>query len=218
MNIANNVKFIREQIDSINPEVKIIAATKTQTVEAIKQCMGTKLVLSAGENRVQELIAKYDSSFRWDFIGTLQRNKVKYVVDKVELIHSVDKLSLAETINKECKKINKIQNILIEINAGEEESKGGIKLSELDEFLCSIAHLSQINVKGIMAVAPICDDDAILKRIFDNVYEEFFKRKNNNFNILSMGMSNDYLTAVQCGANVVRIGRGIFGERVYNNG
>ena len=215
MDIVNNIVNIRRQIDKINKDVKIIAATKTQSVEAIKLCMSSGLILAAGENKVQELTSKYVDSFRWDFIGQLQTNKVKYIIDKVELIHSVDRLPLAEKIEKECAKIGKIQDVLVEINTGNEETKGGISLDNLEEFLQSISQFSHIRIRGLMAVAPAFYGENELREVYTAVYNEFKKRQNEEFNCLSMGMSNDYMIAVECGANIVRIGRGIFGERVY---
>ena len=223
--IENNIKEIREKLDSISRDVEIVAATKTRTIDEIRRCMGTGMVLALlsrgretamdGENRVQELTEKYTPDFRWDFIGRLQTNKVKYIIDKVELIHSLDRIPLAETIQKECEKHSKKQKVLIEINTGDEENKGGISLCELDGFLNEVARFDKIIVTGMMAVAPLYYGEDELKRTFTGVYEEFFKRKTSTFNTLSMGMSNDYLIAAECGATMVRPGRAIFGERSY---
>ena len=215
MNIIDNIKEIREKLNEINPSIDILAATKTQNISAIRECMSSGMIIAAGENRVQELIEKYVPEFRWDFIGRLQTNKVKYIIDKVDLIHSVDRFTLAETIEKESAKINKKQNILIEINGGNEENKGGISLEFLDEFIDKISIFSHINICGLMVVTPILLQTNELKNIFDNVYKEFQKRKTISFKYLSMGMSNDYLIAAECGANIVRPGRCIFGERSY---
>lgn len=215
MDIVGNIINVRNSIDTINKDVKIIAATKTQSIEAINLCMNSGLILAAGENKVQELTAKYTDAFRWDFIGQLQTNKVKYIVDKVELIHSLDRFSLAQIIEKECAKRGKKQDVLIEINTGKEEAKGGIAIENLDAFLYSISQFEHINVRGLMAVAPVYYTDEQLRAVYTAVYKEFNKRQNSEFNCLSMGMSNDYMIAVECGANIVRIGRGIFGERIY---
>lgn len=213
--IQDNVRRIREELDAVSQNVAIVAATKMRTIEEIRSCMETGLVLAAGENRVQELTEKYTSDFRWDFIGRLQTNKVKYIVDKATLIHSMDRVGLAEVVQKECVKHDKKQDVLIEINTGEEEAKGGIFLRDLDAFLQEMAKFDRIVVKGLMAVAPVTYGEDELKKTFESVYEEFFKRKNGTFDTLSMGMSGDYLIAAKCGATMVRPGRAIFGERSY---
>lgn len=213
--IQENVIEIRKKLNEVNPSTGILAATKTRTIEEIRDCLSTGLVLGAGENKVQELRDKYTPDFRWDFIGQLQTNKVKYVVGKAELIHSMDRISLAEEIQKECRKKSVRQKVLIEINTGNEESKGGISLSNLDAFLEELQRFDLISVVGLMAVAPVFYTSDELKKTFDGVYEAFFKRKSATFDTLSMGMSNDYLIAAECGANLVRPGRAIFGERQY---
>ena len=216
MTITERIIEIRKTVDKINPSAEIVAATKTQDITAIRECMGTGSVVAAGENRVQELIGKYTPEFRWDFIGRLQTNKVKYIIGKVDLIHSLDRLSLAEQIEKECKKTGIKQKVLIEINGGEEENKGGINLNDLDSFLDELSAFSHIDVCGLMAVAPVDYTESQLKKVFDGIYEAYFKRKNPVFKYLSMGMSNDYEIALNCGANIIRPGRVIFGERCYN--
>lgn len=213
--IEQNVREIREKLNAVNSAVQIVAATKTRTIEEIRACMGTGVVVAAGENRVQELVEKYTPEFRWDIIGRLQTNKVKYIIDKVEYIHSMDRIALAETVQKECEKHQKKQKVLIEINTGEEENKGGIALGELDRFLDELSGYDRIIVSGMMAVAPVFYGEDELKKTFSTVYEEFFKRKTPVFTTLSMGMSNDYLLAAECGATMVRPGRAIFGERSY---
>lgn len=215
MNIQESVIDLRRKLDEINKETQIVAATKTRTLEEIRECMQTGLCLAAGENRVQELRDKYVPDFRWDFIGSLQTNKVKYVVGKATLIHSLDRLPLAEVIDKEAKKHGIVQDVLVQINSGNEESKSGILLSETESFLQKLTVFENIRVCGLMAVAPIDFDEDNLKRTFTSVYEEFAKRKNDVFRYLSMGMSNDCFIAAACGANIVRVGRSIFGERNY---
>lgn len=216
MSIQDNLKIILNNISQYNDKAQLVAATKTQTISSIKEVMSSGKVLSAGENRVQELLEKYDNSFRWDFIGQLQTNKVKYIVDKVDLIHSVDRINLAEVINKESAKINKIQDILIEINAGKEEAKGGIFLEDTEKFLQALIGLPNVRVRGMMAVVPLECQENTLKHTFDEVYSLYSKLYSKEFCYLSMGMSNDYLLALQSGANLIRLGRAIFGERVIN--
>lgn len=215
MSISENVRKIREELDKINPLTRIVAATKTRNPEEIKECMETGFCLAAGENRVQELTEKYTTEFRWDFIGRLQTNKVKYVVGKAELIHSFDRIGLAEALQKECVKKNTVQKVLVEINTGEEENKGGIFLGDLDEFLDETAAFDRIEVAGLMAVAPAFYSEDMLKKVFSDTYEAFFRRKSATFNELSMGMSGDYKIAAACGATIVRPGTAIFGARSY---
>ena len=215
MDIVDNINGIISEIHAVNPECKLVAATKTQSIDAIRKAMGTGLVLAAGENRVQELTEKYVPEFRWDFIGQLQTNKVKYIIDKVDLIHSVDRLNLAETIEKESSKRRKVTDILMEINSGKEESKGGIYLEDAEKFRDELSAFEHIRLRGIMAVAPAYYTEEELKFTFDSVYEVFHKLKSDDFTYLSMGMSNDYLTAVKSGANLIRLGRAIFGARQY---
>ena len=215
MTIQENVKNIAEELKKINSSASIIAASKTRSIEEIRACMETGLVLGVGENRVQEFREKFTPDFRWDFIGRLQTNKVKYIVGKADTIHSMDRIALAEEIQRECQKKDVKQKVLIEINSGEEESKGGIRLDELDAFSDELSKFDRIIVSGLMAVAPVFYSEEELEKTFDNVYNAFFKRKTDVFSVLSMGMSNDYLIAAKCGANVVRPGRAIFGERNY---
>ena len=215
MNIRDSVTELRRKLDEINPAVQIVAATKTRTIEEIRECMDTGLCVAAGENRVQELRDKYVPDFRWDMIGRLQTNKVKYVVGRAELIHSLDRLELAEAIDKEAKKHGLIQDVLIEINSGEEESKGGILLADTDAFLDKLSALSNLKVRGLMAVAPVYYSEDQLKKTFTDVYNVFARLKSDDFRYLSMGMSGDCFIAAECGANIVRVGRTIFGERNY---
>lgn len=215
MNIQENVRKIRAELDEINSSARIVAATKTRTLDEIRQCMETGLCLAAGENRVQELTAKYTPEFRWDFIGQLQTNKVKYVVGKAELIHGFDRIALAEALQKECEKKNTRQKVLVEINTGEEENKGGIFLGDLDRFLDETSAFDRIEVVGLMAVAPVFYSEDMLKKAFTDTYEAFFRRKSDVFKELSMGMSGDYKIAAACGATIVRPGTAIFGARSY---
>ena len=215
MSIRESVTELRKKLDEINPSVQIVAATKTRTIEEIRECMDTGLCVAAGENRVQELRDKFVPDFRWDFIGRLQTNKVKYVVGRAELIHSLDRIELAEAIDKEAKKRGVIQNVLIEINSGEEESKGGILLGETEEFLDKVSAYGNLKVKGLMAVAPAFYSEDLLRKTFTDVYNEFARLKNSEIEYLSMGMSGDCFIAAECGANIVRVGRTIFGERIY---
>ncbi len=214
--ITDNIYKIKAEIDRRNPGCEIVAATKTRTVDEIKEALATGLVAAAGENRVQELTEKFTPEFKWDLIGRLQTNKVKYVVDKVRLIHGVDRISLAEQIEKECVKKGVKSRILIEINTGKEESKGGIFLEDTEKFLSELTAFPHIEVCGLMAVAEKTDDTKYLRHVFDKVYGVFDRLRNDTFRYLSMGMSEDYKIALDSGSNLIRPGRIIFGERVYD--
>ncbi|HOO22853.1 MAG TPA: YggS family pyridoxal phosphate-dependent enzyme [Clostridia bacterium] len=218
MDIVKNITEITAKIRSINKDAELVAATKTRTIDEVRLAFNTGLISAAGENRAQELISKFDAAIVWDFIGQLQTNKVKYIIDKARLIHSVDRLELAKVIDKEAKKINKIQDCLIEVNSGKEDTKGGIYLEDVERFLDEIAPFENIRIRGIMAVAPLYYTEDELRRTFDEVYAKYTLFKGGCFNYLSMGMSNDYLVAVEAGANLVRLGRAIFGERGAFNG
>ena len=216
MSIQSAVKELRKKLDEIDPSVQIVAATKTRSIEEIRLCMDTGLCLAAGENRVQELREKFVPDFRWDFIGQLQTNKVKYVVGKATLIHSLDRIELAEAIEKQAQKQDVIQDVLVQINSGNEETKAGIELSETDAFLKDISVFKHIRVRGLMAVAPVFFTEEQLRETFLSVNKVFKQRQDEVFSCLSMGMSNDCFIAAECGANIVRVGRAIFGERTYN--
>ena len=204
-------------------DVTLIAVSKTKPVQMLKEVynLGVRVF---GENKVQELTDKYvqlPSDIRWHMIGHLQTNKVKYIIDKVELIHSVDSLRLAETIEKEAEKKNCTANILVEVNVAEEESKFGLKMSEVIPFMDEISKYSHINVRGLMTIAPFVENPeknrpifAALRKLSVDIRHK--NVDNSNVSILSMGMTNDYEVAIEEGATMVRIGTGIFGARNYN--
>ena len=204
-------------------EVTLIAVSKTKPAETLREAydLGVRVF---GENKVQELVDKYEAlpdDISWHMIGHLQRNKVKYVIDKAELIHSVDSLRLAETIEKEAKKHNITANILIEVNVAREESKFGVTPEELDEIVEKIAGFPHLNVKGLMTIAPNVENPeenrAVFARLRKLSVDIASKNVDNmNMSILSMGMTNDYEIAVEEGATMIRVGTAIFGERNYN--
>lgn len=227
--IAENYEQVKENIAQAckkvgrNPEeVTLIAVSKTKPVEMLQEAYhaGARYF---GENKVQEIMDKYPclpEDIKWHMIGHLQRNKVKYIVDKVELIHSVDSLRLAETIEAEAKKHQVKVPVLIEVNVAEEESKFGLKPEEVIPFLETISHFEYLQVKGLMTIAPYVEDPEENRQIFKNLKQISVDIKEKNMNnitmeILSMGMTGDYLVAVQEGATMVRVGTGIFGERDY---
>jgi len=220
--VLSTVKKSIEDSNRREEEVTLIAVSKTKPVEMLQEVYNAG-ARDFGENKVQEILAKYDklpSDIRWHMIGHLQTNKVKYIADKVYMIHSVESIKLAEVISKEAVKAGRVIPILIEVNIAEEESKFGIAQAECEEFIRQIHHLPGICIKGLMTIAPFVENGEenreyfkslkqlsvdIMQKNIDNVSMEF----------LSMGMSGDYETAIEEGANLVRVGTKIFGEREY---
>lgn len=204
-------------------EVTLIAVSKTKPVSMIEELLpgGTR---DFGENKVQELCEKYEQlpkDIRWHLIGHLQRNKVKYVVDKACLIHSVDSLRLAEAISAEGKKRGITVPVLIEVNVAGEESKFGVKPEEAEGLIREIAGMPSISVKGLMTIAPYVENPEENRIHFSNLRKLCVDIKNKiidnvSMNILSMGMTGDYEVAIEEGATMIRVGTGIFGERDYN--
>ena len=203
-------------------EVTLIAVSKTKPVETLQEAydLGVRIF---GENKVQELTAKYEAlpkDIHWHMIGHLQTNKVKYIIDKAELIHSVDSLKLAETIEKEAAKHDLIADILVEVNVAEEESKFGMKMEEVIPFVEKVSAFPHVRVRGLMTIAPFVEDPEENRSIFADLHKLYIdikKKKvdNVNMSILSMGMTNDYEVAIEEGATMVRVGTGIFGARNY---
>ena len=204
-------------------EVTLIAVSKTKPVETLQEAydLGVRIF---GENKVQELTAKYEAlpkDIHWHMIGHLQTNKVKYIIDKAELIHSVDSLKLAETIEKEAAKHDLIADILVEVNVAEEESKFGMKMEEVIPFVEKVSAFPHVRVRGLMTIAPFVEDPEENRSIFADLHKLYVDIKQKNIDngtvsILSMGMTNDYEVAIEEGATMVRIGTGIFGARNYN--
>lgn len=204
-------------------DVLVIGASKTMPLERILFVRDNTDVKIFGENRVQELLEKYTPDVRWHFIGQLQTNKVKYIIDKVELIHSVDRLSLLQEIDRQAKKHGKVQDILIEVNIGGEEKKGGVAPAEVIDFAKEVDKYPSVRLKGLMSVLPNIEKDALnafylqLSKLYDTLKQT--RLDNADIRYLSAGMSNDYDVAVKYGANIVRLGRALFGEReVITNG
>lgn len=216
--IKSNYEKVLNEIRALDKEgkVKLLIATKTQSVEDINYLisLGADLV---GENRVNEVREKYDmldKKASLHLIGTLQRNKVKYIYDKVDMVHSVDSIALAEEISAKCEKIDKIMDILIEVNSGKEEAKSGIMPEDVEDFYSQLKSIPFVHVRGLMTMAPRCETKeeymkyfTLTKKLFDKLF------KDENDAILSMGMSESYLYAIEAGANMVRVGSAIFGER-----
>jgi hypothetical protein len=229
--VEYNYKTINERILEAtqkagkNPEdVKFLAATKTVDVEVINYAisLGLKYI---GENKVQELLSKYDG-YKLDdcslqFIGHLQTNKVKQIVGKVDLIQSVDSVKLAKEISKQSLKLNVSTDILIEVNIGREENKGGVMPEMLVELIDEIKNFDNISVKGLMAIPPICDSSQKISGYFcdmNKIFVDISSKKIDNvsMDILSMGMSSDYYEAILAGSNMVRVGSSLFGARDYS--
>ena len=204
-------------------EITLVAATKMNDAERVQAAIEAGIRV-CGENRVQELQEKYEQN-AYDgadlqFIGTLQTNKVKYLIGKVSLIQSVGSVHLGEAIAKEAEKRGVCQDILLEVNIGREENKSGVMPEQLEELLCQIAELDGISVKGLMAIPPICESSQKISEFFNKMHNIFIdisqkKLDNIDMNILSMGMSADYYEAVLAGANMVRVGSALFGARNY---
>jgi len=219
--IKQNIEELKSRIPE---DVKLLAVSKTKPLEELEEAYLAGM-RDFGENKVQELVKKsenFHDDVKWHFIGQLQSNKVKYLVDKVYLIHSLGSISLLNEIEKVFGKANKVASVLIQINIGREESKSGILEENLYEFIKAIEKCNYISACGIMVIIPNGDEEnnrryfKKTKKIFEELKEKEYK--NVSMNILSMGMTHDYMIAIEEGSNLVRIGTGIFGERNYNIG
>lgn len=221
--ISENIKRIRFNVEEAKAKyrksdetVRIMAVTKTVPFERVNIAVNEGITL-LGENRVQEYLEKkdfYDKKAEINFIGHLQSNKIKYIIDSVTLIHSVDSIKLASEIDRYAAKSGKRMNVLIEVNIGGEASKSGVLPDRLDELLGGITELKNVAVKGLMAIPPIGKSEESferLQRIFEDLKSAHYE--NTSMDILSVGMSADYVSAVRYGSNIVRIGSGIFGSR-----
>lgn len=230
-NIRENIERIRKDMEASavrggkDPgDLLLIAVTKTRDPEEINSAIAGGIT-DIGENKVQEITDKYDrvNPVRWHMIGHLQTNKVKYIIDKVSLIHSVDSLKLAREIDRRAGQCEKTMDILIQINPAEEESKFGIASDETGAMIHRILEsCPNIRIRGLMSIAPLTEDPETVRKYFREVHELYLKYGSIDhpaidFKYLSMGMSNDYPVAIEEGANTVRIGRSIFGERNYNH-
>lgn len=221
--IYSRIKVAAEKSGRKADDIKLIAVTKTIDVDRIKNVYEYG-IFDMGENRVQELLEKYDKldqSCRWHLIGHLQTNKVKYIIDKVQLIHSVDSLELAKEIDLRAGKLNKKVDILLQVNVSGEESKFGISPDQVQEYVEKISRFTNISLRGMMTIAPYAHNSEDIRPIFKklyNIYIDIKKEKIDNVSMdyLSMGMSNDFELAIEEGANIVRIGTSIFGMRDYS--
>ncbi len=221
--VKSNIRIACEKAGKDENDITLIAVSKTKPISMIQEAYAYGC-RDFGENKVQELVDKFEvlpKDIHWHMIGHLQRNKVKYLIGKVSMIHSVDSLRLAEEISKEAIKKQTYVSILIEINIGNEESKFGAKPEDAEMLIHSISKLPNIEIKGLMTVAPYTDDSELNRQYFMKLRDLSVDIKSKNIdnvsmNVLSMGMSGDYSVAIQEGANFVRVGTGIFGERNYD--
>lgn len=221
-NVEKNIEQACKNAGRNRNEVTLIAVSKTKPVEMLQEIYDEN-IRDFGENKVQELCSKMEqlpSDIRWHMIGHLQRNKVKYIVGKVELIHSVDTYRLAEEINIQAKKQNVIVPILVEVNIAHEESKFGISAEDAILLVEEISRLENIRIKGLMTIAPYVKNPEDNRLYFRKIKQLSVDITNKNIDnvsmeILSMGMTGDYMVAIEEGATMVRVGTGIFGERNY---
>ena len=221
--VQNNIKKACEKAGRNPEEVTLIAVSKTKPVPMLEEAYeaGSR---DFGENKVQEIMEKYPvlpADIRWHMIGHLQRNKVKDIIDKAALIHSVDSLRLAEEISSQAKKKQVEADILIEVNIAQEESKFGTSRAEALSLVEAAAGLPNIHVKGLMTIAPFVENPEDNRKYFRQIKElsvDIIEKNIDNvsMSVLSMGMTGDYMVAVEEGATMVRVGTGIFGERNYN--
>lgn len=230
MSVCENYKAVEERVRKAceragrkREEVTLIAVSKTKPMSMIEELLPLGVV-DFGENKVQELSAKEESLpdfVRWHMIGHLQRNKVKYIVDKAYLIHSVDSLRLAETISQEAGKKGVTASVLIEVNVAGEESKYGVSPEETPELVEIISRLPNLTICGLMTIAPFVENAEENREVFRNLRKlsvDIQEKKFNNvtMSVLSMGMTGDFEVAIEEGATMVRVGTGIFGERDYS--
>jgi pyridoxal phosphate enzyme (YggS family) len=209
MSCKNSLSSIKDEIDK---KVKIVVVSKTRSK---KEILGiyNKDHRDFGENKVQEILEKYEKlpkDIRWHFIGHLQTNKVKYIIPFISLIHSVDSLKLLKEINKRAKAKNKIINCLIQVKIANEESKYGFKINEISDVMNYASELEHILIKGLMGMATNTDNNNLIDKEFKLLNTEFKKYKSKIFNVLSMGMSNDYKLAINNESNMLRLGSIIF--------
>ncbi len=229
--VSDNLKSVREKIRQAEEKsgrgglTTLIAVSKTKPVELIKEAYDAG-IRDFGENRVQEIVDKYPQlprDIRWHLIGHLQTNKVKYIIDKVAMIHSVDSLKLAQEISRQAVKCGVVMDILIEVNVSMEETKFGVTVSDAPSLITKISLLPGIRVRGLMTVAPPVHDPEENRAVFCALRQLLVDIDGKNIDnvsmdCLSMGMSGDYTVAIEEGATFVRVGTSIFGNRQYLQG
>ncbi|MBQ6412878.1 MAG: YggS family pyridoxal phosphate-dependent enzyme [Ruminococcus sp.] len=221
--ICENIERAAQSVGKTASDITFLAATKTVDADVINHAISLGLRY-IGENRVQELLSKYDSydldHASLQFIGHLQTNKVRQIVGKVDLIQSVDSVKLAKEISRCSEKLGITTDILLEVNIGREENKSGVMPENLPELLDQVKDIPAVKVRGLMAIPPICENAQENCKFFDNMRNIFLDIGSKNIDnismdILSMGMSDDYEEAIRCGANMIRVGSALFGKRYY---
>lgn len=221
--VEDNIAKACERANRDRSEVTLICVSKTKPASMVEEAYKTGQ-RNFGENKVQEINDKYPilpDDIKWHLIGHLQRNKVKYIINKVHLIHSVDSIRLAEQIQHEAEKADKVMNILVQVNVANEDTKFGLQVSETEDVVREIAKMPNIHICGLMTIAPFTDDPETNRVFFRKLKQLSVDIKSKNIDnvsmdCLSMGMTGDYQVAIEEGATLVRVGTGIFGERIYN--
>lgn len=236
MDLNDNLKKLYEDIEiakensNFNRNINLVAVSKTHPVDMIKD-FNELGVVDFGENKVQELVSKMEDNeieekiknnkINFHLIGNLQTNKVKYIYNKVKLIQSLDRVKLAKEINKRAKKDGIHVDVLVQINIGEEDSKSGIRYEETEKFIYELLEYENINLKGLMAIAPNTEDELLLRKLFEKMDIMFENISDKHYEgvemkYLSMGMSHDFKLAIEEGSNMIRVGSKLFGNRNYN--
>lgn len=222
-NIRQRIRAAAERSGRSPEDILLVAVSKTVSTDVMEAALQKK-VFHFGENRVQELLQKYDilgERCKWHLIGRLQTNKVKYIIDKVQMIHSLDRMELAEEIQKRAYAANRIVDCLVQVNISGEETKAGVEPAELIPFLRKVSQFENVRIKGFMTIAPPADNPEDVRWVFRSLKKiavdiAWEKIDNIAVQYLSMGMSHDFETAIEEGANIVRIGSSIFGSRQYS--
>lgn len=230
MSIRDNIMSIKQNINDIRKEsnreddVNLMAVTKTVDVDKVLEAIEAGIT-DVGENKPQELARKYEvigDKVRFHLIGTLQTNKVKYIIDKAYMIHSLDRIALCEEIQKRAEKIDRVMDCLVQVNISKEESKHGLGEDEVIDFIKEVSKkYKNIHIKGLMTMAPLTDNEEEIRSVFKGLKKLSLQvKKLNLYNVdmdtLSMGMSHDYKIAIEEGATIIRVGTSIFGQRNYN--
>ena len=230
MSIKDNIASIKQNIKDIEEkchredEVNLMAVTKTVDVDKVLEAIDAGIT-DIGENKPQELSRKYEiigDKVRYHLIGTLQTNKVKYIIDKAYMIHSLDRISLCEEIQKRAEKIDKVIKCLVQVNISKEESKHGLEEEQVVDFIKQVSKdYKNIHIQGLMTMAPFVDDEKEIRKVFSKLKKLSVEISNLNLpnvemNTLSMGMSHDYKIAIEEGATIIRVGTSIFGQRNYD--
>ena len=212
MSVKDNIREIRLEI---NDNIELVAVSKTKSEALILEAYEINQRIF-GENKVQELVRKYNNlpeDIEWHMIGHLQTNKVKYIAKFVSLIHTVDSIKLIKEINKRANNEKRVINCLIQVHIAEEKNKFGFNINEIDDIIKYSKNFENVNIVGLMGMATFTKNTDIINKEFQVLYKKFKKHKTTNFNTLSMGMSNDYQVAIQNGSTMIRLGSAIFGKR-----